>query len=174
MDELKTLAKDEGVTALPRMLVYKPGYGRLISLDVPYSKVCKRSFYLKRRYCGVCVRSRTSERRRDMVEKRTACAMTLCMGITAPLLDDSRESRFSTEALYFSWGLEITETQVDSDDAHGLHCSRRSPVEQGDHPCLCRSRRYPAISRSQVRFLKTNLNVIASNPGMAFILDPNG
>ncbi|GIL62185.1 hypothetical protein Vafri_16451 [Volvox africanus] len=39
VDELKTLAKNEGVTALPRMQVYKPGYGMLVSIDVPYSKV---------------------------------------------------------------------------------------------------------------------------------------
>ncbi|GFR48351.1 hypothetical protein Agub_g10238 [Astrephomene gubernaculifera] len=40
VDELKNLAKAEGVTALPRMLVYRPGHaGPLVGLDVPYSKV---------------------------------------------------------------------------------------------------------------------------------------
>lgn len=39
VDELKALAKAEGVTALPRMLVYQPGRGLLTSIDVPFSKV---------------------------------------------------------------------------------------------------------------------------------------
>ncbi|KXZ42547.1 hypothetical protein GPECTOR_136g630 [Gonium pectorale] len=39
VDELKSLAKAEGITALPRMLVYKPGQGLLAGLDVPFSKV---------------------------------------------------------------------------------------------------------------------------------------
>ncbi|KAG2483027.1 hypothetical protein HYH03_018058 [Edaphochlamys debaryana] len=39
VDELKLMAKAEGVTGLPRMIVYQPGYGQLVQLDVPFSKV---------------------------------------------------------------------------------------------------------------------------------------
>ncbi|KAG2427700.1 hypothetical protein HYH02_014532 [Chlamydomonas schloesseri] len=39
VDELKSVAKTEGITGLPRMAVYQPGAGQLALLDVPFSKV---------------------------------------------------------------------------------------------------------------------------------------
>jgi len=39
IEELKKLSRDEGVKALPYAQVYKPGYGKLVGLDIPPSKV---------------------------------------------------------------------------------------------------------------------------------------
>ena len=35
----QAFARDEGITALPRVSVYRPGEGRLINIDVPFSRV---------------------------------------------------------------------------------------------------------------------------------------
>ena len=39
IEELKKVSRDEGVKALPYAQVYKPGYGKLVGLDIPPSKV---------------------------------------------------------------------------------------------------------------------------------------
>ena len=39
IDEFKSLSKEQGVKALPYGIIYQPGVGKLVGIDIPPSKV---------------------------------------------------------------------------------------------------------------------------------------
>ena len=39
VDSMQAFAREQGVTALPRISVYRPGEGRLVTIDIPISRV---------------------------------------------------------------------------------------------------------------------------------------
>ena len=47
----KSFQKQEGITALPRLGVYRPGQGRVVVLDIPYSRLK----YLRKVWAWVCM-----------------------------------------------------------------------------------------------------------------------
>ena len=154
MDELKSIAKSEGITGLPRMAVYQPGAGQLALLDVPFSKVGGGEAEGQ----GGREGGRQGEgggggggTEGCKGGREAARCCWRCMRLLRVCVPACGRAAPDLQRMSCAWG-------------------RASP---GNPSAVC----VPpggSLAPPQVKFLKTNLNVIAGNPGMAFGVDPNG